>query len=170
MGLYVLARQSGVLEDADPYRIRAIVQQWGLYGILLYVVLFSVGLLLYIPGTLFIIAAGLAHGNVWGIAVAMLGANIAVNMSFYFVRLIGGTPFESHSHPLVEKLLRTLHSSPVINISIMRFVLGTSSGLNYLLALSAVKPGQHFLGSFLGMLVPVGTVAYLSDWLIMNVL
>ena len=91
-------------------------------------------------------------------------------MSFYFVRLIGGTPFESHSHPLVEKLLRTLHSSPVINISIMRFVLGTSSGLNYLLALSAVKPGQHFLGSFLGMLVPVGTVAYLSDWLIMNVL
>ena len=170
VGLYVLARQSGVLEDADPYRIRAIVQQWGLYGILLYVVLFSVGLLLYIPGTLFIIAAGLAYGNVWGIAVAMLGANIAVNMSFYFVRLIGGTPFESHSHPLVEKLLRTLHSSPVINISIMRFVLGTSSGLNYLLALSAVKPGQHFLGSFLGMLVPVGTVAYLSDWLIMNVL
>jgi uncharacterized membrane protein YdjX (TVP38/TMEM64 family) len=168
-GLYIFAQQSGILEDADPHKIRSIVQQWGLYGILLYVVLFSVGLLLYIPGTLFIIAAGLAYGNVWGIAVALLGANVAVNLSFYFVRLIGGSPFESHRHPLVEKLLRTLHSSPVVNISIMRFVLGTSSGLNYLLALSAVKPRQHFLGSLMGMIVPVATVAYLSDWLIVNV-
>lgn len=168
VGLYFLARQSGTLEDADPHRIRAVVEQWGLYGIVLYILLFSVGLFLYIPGTLFIIAAGLAYGNLWGVVIAMLGANVAVNVSFFFVRLIGGTPFETHSHPLVEKLLRGLHSSPVINVSIMRLLVGTSPGLNYLLALSAIKPRQHFLGSCIGMIAPVGTVAYLADWLIVN--
>ena len=70
-GLYVLARQSGLLEDVDPHRIRAIVEQWGLYGVILYVVLFSVGLFLYVPGTLFIIAAGLAYGELWGVPIAL---------------------------------------------------------------------------------------------------
>lgn len=166
VGLYLLAKQGGVLEDIDPQQIRATVEAWGLWGIALYVVLFSLGLFLYIPGTLFIIAAGLAYGHVGGVAVAMLGANVAVNISFLFVRLIGGTPFETHSHPLVEKLLRGLHASPLTNIFIMRLLVGTSPGLNYLLALSAVKPRQHFLGSLLGMLIPVGTVAYLADWLV----
>lgn len=168
LGLYFLARHSGILQDADPHQIRAIVEQWGLYGVVLYILLFSVGLFLYIPGTLFIIAAGLAYGHLWGVIVAMLGANVAVNISFFFVRLIGGTPFETHRHPLVEKLLRGLHASPVINVSIMRLLVGTSPGLNYLLALSAIKPRQHFLGSCIGMVVPVGTVAYLADWLIVN--
>ena len=74
-GLYVLARQSGLLDDVDPHRIRAIVEQWGLYGVILYVVLFSVGLFLYVPGTLFIIAAGLAYGKLWGVPIALLGVS-----------------------------------------------------------------------------------------------
>jgi uncharacterized membrane protein YdjX (TVP38/TMEM64 family) len=74
-GLYVLARQSGLLDDVDPQRVRAIVEQWGLYGVILYVVLFSVGLFLYVPGTLFIIAAGLAYGKLWGVPIALLGVS-----------------------------------------------------------------------------------------------
>ena len=167
-GLYVLARQSGILEDANPYRVRAIVEQWGLYGVILYVVLFSIGLFLYIPGTMFIIAAGLVYGKLWGIPIALLGANIAINVSFFAVRLIGGTPFEQHHHPFVEKLIRSLHASPVANIALLRVVFWTAPGLNYLLALSAVKPRQHFLGSLLGTIIPVAITVYLTDWLMLK--
>ena len=168
IGLYVLARRSGLLEDADPNRIREIVLQWGVYGIVLYVALFSLGLFLYVPGTLFVIAAGLAYGKLWGIPVALLGANVAVGFSFFAVRFIGGTPFEQHSHPLIEKLLKSLHVSPVKNIAFLRLIMGSSPALNYLLALSAVRPRQHFLGSLIGMIVPVALVAYLADWLILG--
>ena len=168
-GLYVLARQSGLLEDVDPHRIRAIVEQWGLYGVILYVVLFSVGLFLYVPGTLFIIAAGLAYGKLWGVPIALLGVNIAINVSYLTVRLIGGTPFGQHSHPFVGKLLKGLHASPVTNIAIMRLVFWTAPGLNYLLALSAVKPQQHFFGSLLGTIIPVTGMVYFTDWLMLKI-
>ena len=168
-GLYILARQSGLLDDADPYRIRAIVGQWGAWGVILYVALFSVGLFLYVPGTVFIIAAGLAYGKLWGIPIALLGANVAVSVSFFAVRFLGGTPFEQHSHPLVNKLLRSLHASPVTNIAIMRLLFSTSPALNYLLALSAVKPRQHFCGSFIGTIIPVALAVYLTDWLVLKI-
>ena len=168
-GLYVLARQSGLLDDVDPRRIRAIVEQWGLYSVILYVVLFSIGLFLYVPGTLFIIAAGLAYGKLWGVPIALLGVNIAINVSFLTVRLIGGTPFEQHSHPFVGKLLKGLHASPVTNIAIMRLVFWTAPGLNYLLALSAVKPQQHFLGSLVGTIIPVTVMVYFTDWLMLKI-
>jgi hypothetical protein len=69
----------------------------------------------------------------------------------------------------VGKLLKGLHASPITNIAIMRLVLWTAPGLNYLLALSAVKPQQHFLGSLLGTIIPVTGMVYLTDWLMLKI-
>lgn len=162
--LYLAAQQSGILQDADPRALRLKVEQWGVYGVLLYLLLFSVGLLLYLPGTLFIVTAGLAYGTTWGIPIALLGANMAINTSFITVRLIGGSPFEQHSHPLIERLLKSLHARPVINIAVLRLFLSTNAGLNYILGLSAVSVTQHFLGTLIGSLIPVSLAVYFADW------
>ena len=45
-GLYLIARYSGYLDELDPQQLRQTVEQWGVYGILVYVLLFSLGLLL----------------------------------------------------------------------------------------------------------------------------
>ncbi len=167
-GLYLLARQSGLLEDADPLRLRALVMHWGLYGVLVYTALFSIALFLYVPGTAFIITAGLVYGKLWGIPVALLGANVAINISFFTVRFIGGTPLAQHTHPFVAKLLSGLHSHPIAKIALLRLVFWTAPGLNYLLALSAVKPWQHFLGTLSGTVIPVAATVYLTDWLMLG--
>lgn len=144
------------------------VQQWGAYGVLLYIVLFCVGLLLYVPGTLFIMASGLVYGQWWGTLIAFIGANFAITASFLVVRFIGGTPSEKELHPLIDRLLSTLHSSPIKNIAIMRVFLWTAPALNYLLALTAVSPRQHLLGSLIGTIVPVVVMVYLTDWLLLR--
>lgn len=167
-GLYLLARYSGLLEEADPHRIRAMVEQWGVYGVLLYTALFSIGLFLYVPGTAFIIAAGLVYGKLWGIPVALLGANVAINLSFATVRLIGGTPLAQHTHPIVHKVMSRLHSHPIAKIALLRLLFWTAPGLNYLLALSAVRPWQHFVGTLLGTVIPVAATVYLTDWLMLR--
>lgn len=164
--LYLWARQSGILEDADPYRLRALVELWGIWGVSLYLALFCIGLFLYVPGLLFVVAAGLAYGRIGGIPIALLGANLAVTVSFLAVRFVGGTPFERHSHPLLQKILGSLHASPITNIAILRLLFSTSPALNYLLALSAVTPRQHFLGTLIGTLAPVTITVYLTDRLV----
>ncbi|MGI9284944.1 MAG: TVP38/TMEM64 family protein [Pseudomonadales bacterium] len=168
LGLYVFARQSGILENANPYEIRAMVQQWGAYGVLLYVMLFCVGLLLYVPGTLFIIASGLVYGQWWGTLIAFIGANIGITVSFLVVRFVGGTPSEKELHPVINRLVSTLHSSPIKNIAIMRVFLWTAPALNYLLALTAVSPRHHLLGSLIGTIIPVAVMVYLTDWLLLR--
>ena len=167
LGLYVFARQSGILENANPFEIRAMVQQWGAYGVLLYLMMFCVGLLLYVPGTLFIMASGLVYGQWWGTLIAFIGANIGITVSFFVVRFVGGTPSEKELHPVINRLLNTLHSSPVKNIAIMRAFLWTAPALNYLLALTAVSPRHHLLGSLMGTIIPVVVMVYLTDWLLL---
>ena len=168
-GLYLIARQSGFLDDLDPQQLRLTVQRWGVYGVLVYLLLFSLGLLLYIPGTLFIVTAGLAWGPEWGTLIAYLGTNIAIGFSFVVVRFVGGTPFETHDHPLIEKLLKTLHARPVTNIAIMRLLMSTNAGLNYLMALSAVTFRQHTLGTLLGTPIPVALAVYFTEWFMRQV-
>lgn len=144
------------------------VEQWGVYGVILYTALFSIGLFLYVPGTAFIIAAGLVYGKLWGIPVALLGANVAINISFFTVRLIGGTPLAQHTHPIVHKVMSRLHSHPIAKIALLRLLFWTAPGLNYLLALSAVRPWQHFVGTLLGTIIPVAATVYLTDWLMLR--
>lgn len=169
IGLYWYGKQSGLLEQANPEEIRTVVQQWGAYGVLLYLILFSVGQLLYVPGMFFVIAAGVIYGGTLGFAAAFVGAIIAVSVSFFAVRLIGGSPLQNTEKPFVGKMLSGLHERPIRNIAMMRLIVSTAPWLNYILALSAVKYRQYLLGSILGMTLPIILTIYFTDWLVARI-
>lgn len=169
IGLYWYAKQNGILEQANPEEIRTVVQQWGAYGVLLYIILFSVGQLLYVPGMFFIIAAGLIYGGTLGFAVAFIGSIIAVSVSFFTVRLIGGSPLQNTEKPFIGKMLSGLHERPIRNIIMMRLFVSTAPWLNYILALSAVKYRQYLIGSTLGMTPPIIFTIYFTDWLVARI-
>lgn len=168
IGLYYYARSSGILDRANPDQIRDIVQQWGAYGAVLFIVLFTVGQLLYVPGIFFVIAAGIIYGGKIGFIIAFAGALIAITVSFFAVRLIGGSPLGNTKKPFIGKLLQGLHDRPIRNIAIMRLVVSTAPWLNYILALSSVKYRQYIIGSVLGMTIPIAMTIYFTDWLVLR--
>jgi len=163
IGLYLVILNNGFLEHADPHKIKNIIIESGSYGIALYIALFAIGLLVYVPGMLFLISSGLIYGPFWGSLIALLGACIAVNISFVIVRLIGGRPIKSIKNKHAQKLLDGLHKNPVKHIAVLRTVMITAPGFNYLLALSDVSFKQYFWGSLLGMIIPVFAVIYFTD-------
>ncbi len=168
IGLYYYARSSGILDRANPDQIRDIVQQWGAYGAVLFIVLFTVGQLLYVPGIFFVIAAGIIYGGTLGFIIGFIGAITAITVSFFAVRLIGGSPLGSAKKPFIAKMLQGLHDRPIRNIAIMRLVVSTAPWLNYILALSSVKYRQYIIGSVLGMTLPIATTIYFTDWLVIR--
>jgi uncharacterized membrane protein YdjX (TVP38/TMEM64 family) len=169
IGLYFYARESGVIEQANPEHIRAVVQDWGALGVVLFIALFTVGQLLYIPGLFFVLAAGLIYGGITGFIIAFIGALIAITVSFYAVRVIGGSPLKKTDKPFIGKLLNGLHDKPISNIAIMRLIVSTAPWLNYMLALSAVKYRQYLIGSVIGMTLPIAATIYFTDYLLARI-
>ena len=104
--LYLVGRYFGVAERFDPQALRVVVGETGWLGVLIYLLLFCAGLVLSVPGIIFMVASGLAWGGFYGTLVAWVGANLAIIFSFAVVRRFNGAGFESED--IVNKYLKRL--------------------------------------------------------------
>ncbi len=73
-GLYLLGERSGWINQVSAESVRETIRAAGPWGAALYVVLFSLGELIHIPGILFVGAGILAYGKFQGFALAMVAA------------------------------------------------------------------------------------------------
>lgn len=161
--LFVLASVTGVRELLTPARLQQAVADAGLWGFGLFVVCFSVGQLLQVPGVVFILVARAAWGPVLGFANAYVGALVAAGVVFLLVRTVGGKPLGRITWGPARRVLAGLERRPVLTIASLRAVLLLNPPLNYALALSPVRHGHHLLGSALGLVLPIAAVMFLSE-------
>lgn len=166
--LFYIVRQSDWLSNIDPGAVRELVHQWGELGLLIYALAFTAGLLLYVPGTIFIVVAGVLYGPFWGSMIAFIAANIAVLISFNLVRWLGGTPRSSDIHPALDARLKKLSRQPVLTVAFLRTFLWTAPALNYMLALTSLQQRHHLIGTLLGTLAPIVTIVLASDWFLVQ--
>lgn len=161
--LYGVGKWTGLLDDLDAETIRRTVSDAGPWGVVLYVVIFSAGELIHVPGMLFVAAGILAYGRLAGFFVALVGAVTSVSVSFWVVRGIGGKALARIDRPFMRKMLTRLHARPVVTIVILRAVFWISPPLTYALALTNIRFRDYLVGSALGLLVPVGLAALVFD-------
>ena len=163
IGAFFVAQQNDFLSNLDPYAIREAVNQWGALSVFAFVFFYAVGLLLYVPGTLFTVAGALLFGKLYGFLVVWLAANVAMNLSFFMVRMIGGNLLERVEQPLILKMMNRLDGHPVQTIAVLRVFFFTAPVLNTVLALSRVRGVDHVWGSLLGAIIPTATMVILTD-------
>jgi hypothetical protein len=137
VGLWLTAWATGanrVLFDRE--RIRALLEAAGVWSGAVFVVAFSVGQLLRIPGPIFVAVAILAYGRAIGTLAAVLGAMVSVTVSFIIVRTIAGQPLAYVQRPIVRHLLNQIDKHPVAVVAILRLIFQTAPPLNYALAMT----------------------------------
>src|SRR4051812_1297377 len=64
------------------------VQQLGPIGVLVFVIAYAVATILFLPGWIFTVSAGLIYGVVGGTAVALCGAVIGASLAFLVARYL----------------------------------------------------------------------------------
>ena len=163
---FVFAQQSDFIDGLDPYAVREWVRQWGAFSALAFIALYTVGLLLFVPGTLFTVAGALLFGQLYGFFVVWIAANVAMSTSFFMVRLVGGQPLDQARYSLVRRMVSRLDNRPVQTVAVLRLFLFTAPALSAVLALSRVGGRDHVLGTLLGSIVPTATVVIMTDWLL----
>jgi len=157
--LFVVGRLSGLSHSVSPESLRALLADAGVLGVLLFVVVFSLGLLAQLPGMLFITVAVLVYGRELGTVIAVGGAIVAVSVSFFVVRRFGGSALSEVSSPLVRRLLAQLDTRPLRSVILLRAVFGVAPFLNYALALSSLGFRDYLIGSAIGMTPTIAVVA-----------
>jgi|GEM_PF-445868 len=164
--LLLIGHFSGATEYMTRDNIAHFMQSLGVWGFLLFLVLFALGELVHVPGFVFIFAALIAYGRVWGAVAGYAGALIAVTVAFFLVRLVGGRALSEIKQPLIKKALGPLEKHPIRTVALLRAVLWFAPALNYALGLSPVRYRDYILGSAIGFVVPMVIFSVLFDWAI----
>jgi len=126
-----------------------------LTGLLIFIVLFSLGNLIHIPGLVFLVAAVFALGRVNGAIATYIAASASCAFTFLVIRTMGADALRQINNKTATKLLDRLAAHPIRNIVLLRTLFQTLPAVNYTLALSGVGFRNYMLGTLLGLPVPI---------------
>jgi len=142
------------------------VKSGGLWGVVIYAVIYIVAIVLLIPGSLLTLGAGFIYGPFWGTLLvspaSVIGAFIAFSLArgrlrpWVTGRLAGKARFRTIDKAVGEqgfKIVTLLRLSPVFPFTL----------LNYALGLTGVTARSYVLASFLGMLPATFLYTYLGS-------
>lgn len=161
----VLAKLSGLTDRLDRQHIRDLMKRGGVLGIIAFVALFSIGELLSIPGAVFVAAAVVSYGRVWGGVLSYVAGVVSVSVGFAVARLLGGrqTIADLALPRCLEKWVDGLEAQPIRSIVVLRLFLALAPAFNAALGLTRIRFGRYLIGSSLGLVVPVTLQVLLLD-------
>lgn len=141
------------------------VQTLGALGVVLFIAVYALATVLFLPGWIFTVAAGLIYGVIGGTAVALAGAIIGATLAFlcgrYLVRervesaTEGNKKFAAIDQAIGKqgwKIVGLLRLSPLIPFNLS----------NYFYGVTAVGFWPYLLASAIGMLPGTLLYAYLG--------
>jgi len=167
--LFAVFELSGLRAHFNLEFLRQKIVEHQLGGLLLFILLFSMGNLIQIPGWIFLAAAVLALGRSMGGLVTYVAAIVSCVMTFFVIRFVGGDALRQLDNKTIARIMRHLDERPLLSVVYARTLFQTAPPLNYALAMSGIKLRQYLLGSLLGLPLPIFIYClffdYLEQWL-----
>lgn len=134
----------------------------GLWAPVVYVVLFAIGTVVFLPGSLFALAGGALFGPVWGAALNLLGATIGASLAFLLARYIAGDWVARKSGGQLKRLVDGVEKEGWRFVAFVRLVpLFPFNLTNYALGLTRIGFLPYVITSFICM--APGAIAF--SWL-----
>jgi uncharacterized membrane protein YdjX (TVP38/TMEM64 family) len=166
--LLAIFEVSGLRDHFNLAFIRQLILQHRVGGLMLFVLLFSLGNLIQIPGWVFLAAAVLTLGRVWGGVVTYAAAVTSCAITFVTIRALGGDALRLLKSRIAVRLLRQLDAQPIASVALLRVLFQTVPALNYALAMSGIKFRTYIIGTLIGLPVPIAVYCIffniLANW------
>jgi len=143
--------------------MRQVILQHQIGGLVLFILLFSLGNLVQIPGWVFLAAAVLTLGRVWGGAVTYIAAVTSCAFTFVTIRALGGDALRLLKNRVAVRILSELDAHPIGSVALLRILFQTVPALNYALAMSGIKFRTYLIGTLVGLPVPIALYCIFFD-------
>ena len=161
--LLTIFEVSGLRDHFNLAFIRQLILQYRTGGLILFVFLFSLGNLMQIPGWVFLAAAVLTLGRLWGGAVTYVAAVTSCAFTFVTIRILGGDALRLLKSRVAVRLLRELDAHPIASVALLRILFQTVPALNYALAMSGIKFRTYLIGTLVGLPIPIALYCVFFD-------
>ncbi|MFI8479782.1 VTT domain-containing protein [Pseudomonas sp. NPDC078700] len=165
IALFALFQALGVRQQFSLEAVQSVIAMHKFAGVLLFTLLFALGNLIQIPGWIFLAAAVLALGRLWGGVATYIAACFSCIFTYLSIRYIGGNALREIDSRLAKRLLTGLDKHPLLSIIALRMLMQTLPALNYTLALSGVRMRHYVLGTLLGLPLPIALYCIFFDYL-----
>ena len=149
---------------ADPNLVKAEVVSWGVWGPIIYMVLYAIGPSFLVPGAVMTIAGGLAFGVFWGSLWSLVGADVGAVVAFAAGRFLGRAFVERMLGPRFERMLKRLARNGFYLTLYLRIVpVIPYNAFNLLAGASPITFRDYFWASMFGMIPGTILFALLGD-------
>jgi len=154
--LFILADATGLRERITTAYIKNLFLEHKLVGSVLFVSLFAIGNIFYIPGWVFLVGGILAVGKWYAGPLVFLGGVASSVLSYILVGLVGKDALRAfEKQRYAKKFFKHLDHKPIRTIILLRFIFQTAPFLNYALILSKVRFRDFWWGTFFGLPIPI---------------
>ncbi len=160
-----------LISDAD--RVRAALEEFGIWAPILYVVAFAMLEPFFVPGVAFMIPGAVVFSFPELFVLSWLGSIGAGIVGFSFARFIGREFVESRLPDRLRKYDERLATHALRTVIWVRVMLFLAPPAHWMLGLSQVRFAPFVLGTAIGFVPGIGLAAYLivfvgeslGDWI-----
>ncbi|WP_375737497.1 TVP38/TMEM64 family protein [Pseudomonas boanensis] len=163
--LLAIFQFSGLRESLSLQYLHDALLAHKFWGVVLFALLFALGNLIQIPGWIFLAAAVLALGRLWGGLATYVAATFSCCCTFLVIRLLGGDALRQFDNQLAQRIIAHLDERPVLVVASLRVMFQTVPALNYALSLSGVRFRHYLAGTLLGLPLPIALYCLFFDYL-----
>jgi len=143
----------------DPAALETWVQSAGLAGPLLFMALYAVATVLFLPGSVLTLAGGALFGPLWGTLWNLTGATVGAALAFLIARYLAGDWVQQRAGPRLQRLDAGVAAEGWRFVAFTRLVpLFPFNLLNYALGLTRIPFTAYLLATWVFMLP--GALAY----------
>ncbi len=147
----VIVRFTPVREHLTLERLGLLVKTAGLWAPLAYIAVYTVGVCLFVPGTLLTAAGAAIFGPYFGFVYVWLGAMIGSSLAFFIGRYLGRDFAASLAGDRLKKYDEAIARNGFATVLYLRLVYFPFSPMNFGMGLTKVRFGDYFFGTALGI-------------------
>lgn len=145
----------------------AALEQWvadaGVAGPLVFMAIYAIGTVLFLPGSVLTLAGGALFGPLWGTLYNLTGATIGATIAFLIARYLAASWVENKAGGRTKQLIQGVEAEGWRFIAFVRLVpLFPFNILNYALGLTRIKLTHYVIASYLCMLPGAFAYTYLG--------
>lgn len=146
-------------ESFDTMALEAWVKDAGAAGPVLFILIYAIGTLFFLPGSVLTLAGGALFGPVLGTFYNLTGATIGATLAFLVARYVASNWVEQKTGGRLKQLKEGVEGEGWRFVAFLRLVpLFPFNLLNYALGLTRIKLSHYIIASYLCMLP--GAMAY----------
>lgn len=133
----------------------------GVWGVMIYVALYSIRPLILFPSTILTLAGGFVFGPFLGVLYTIIASNISSTIAFYVGRFFGeGLLKDDGSDGLIQRYARRMRENSFETVMTMRFIFLPYDAVSYLAGFLKIHYWAFILATALGS-IP-GTIAFVG--------